>query len=299
VKSLSSAGKSRNSTSGVIYLRDRTWLARGLQVRHGSGCSEGGMTLDRWVPFRNEGAVVRCRLFAFPHAGGSATFYRGLRGSLPPEIDLCPVELPGRAMRLDEPPMTSMSILMERLSSELQPLMGAPFGFFGHSVGAWTAFEAARKLRSRDGRTAMHLFVSGRGRPNVAAADRPRPRSDHDLLAILDRYGGTPAAVMQRAELVAALLPALKADLALAEGYAGDPGDCIACPITAFGGADDVAHSGSLDSWRELSSGKFRTCVLPGGHFYFSPAAEALAQEIARDLHASLDVAASAASAHT
>src|SRR6266567_2306284 len=145
-----------------------------------------GMTLDRWVPFRNEGAVVRCRLFCFPHAAGNATFYRPLRRFMPPEVDLCPVELPGRAARLDEPPFTSMSALMERLYHVLQPLMVVPFGFFGHSVGACMAYEAARQLRSVDGRSAVHLFVSGRRSPNRASADSPpvRLRSDHDLLAI-------------------------------------------------------------------------------------------------------------------
>ena len=42
---------------------------------------------------------------------------------MPPEIDLCPVELPGRAARLDEPPFISMSALMEELGHALQPLM--------------------------------------------------------------------------------------------------------------------------------------------------------------------------------
>ena len=246
------------------------------------------MTLDKWVPFRNEGPVVRCRLFCFPHAGGNATFYRPLRRFMPPEVDFCPVELPGRAARLDEPPFTSMSALMEGLNGALQSLMGVPFGFFGHSVGACMAFEAARQLRSVDGRVAVHLFVSGRGSPKFAPADAPqaRPPSDLDLLAILGRFGGTPAAVMQRPELIAALLPALRADLALVAGYAVDSADRVACPITAFAGADDVA--GSLQSWRDFTRGKFRSCIFPGGHFYFSPAAAALAMEIIQDLYASV-----------
>ena len=133
------------------------------------------MTLDRWVPFRNEGAAIRCRLFAFPHAGGNAAFYRPLRRFMPPEIDLCPVELPGRAARLDEPPFMSMSALMEELRHALRPLMAVPFGFFGHSVGSWMAYEAARQLRSLDSRSAMHLFVSGRCSPNLVSA-APLPR---------------------------------------------------------------------------------------------------------------------------
>jgi medium-chain acyl-[acyl-carrier-protein] hydrolase len=248
------------------------------------------MTLDRWVPFRNEGAAIRCRLFAFPHAGGNAAFYRPLRRFMPPEIDLCPVELPGRAARLDEPPFVSMSALMEELRHALQPLMAVPFGFFGHSVGSWMAYEAARQLRSLDGRTAIHLFVSGRRSPDPAPAPSlpPRPRSDHELLAILDRFGGTPAAIMEHPELLAALLPALRADLALADGYSVDPEYHIDCPITALGGADDPSESGGIQSWKEFTRGKFRTRLFPGGHFYISTAAEALTGEFVQDLHATL-----------
>ena len=244
------------------------------------------MTLDKWVPFRTEGTAVRCRVFCFPHAGGSAAFYRPLRGFMPPEIDFCPVELPGRAARFAEAPLGAMSALIEQLTDALKPLMGVPFAFFGHSVGSCVAYEAARQLRSADRSGAVHLFVSGRGRPEFASTDhRPaRPRSDRELLAILDEFGGTPAAVMQCPELVAALLPALRADLALVEGYAIDPGDYIACPISAFGGAEDLARSGSLQSWRSLTRGKFRTCVFPGGHFYFSAAPAALARELIQDL---------------
>ena len=247
------------------------------------------MSLDRWVPFRTESAGVRCRIFSFPHAAGSAAFYRPLRRAMPPEIDLCPVELPGRAARLDEPPFTTMSALLEQLGAALQPLMTVPFGFFGHSVGAMLAYEAARWLRAPDGQGALHLFVSSRGAPSLPAADPPpaRVRSDKDLLVILNRFGGTPAAVLQRPELVAALLPVLRADLTLADGYVFEPGDRVACPVTAFGGADDRTNSNALDSWSSVTRKKFRTCIFPGGHFYFSPAAEALADQIIGDLRAS------------
>jgi medium-chain acyl-[acyl-carrier-protein] hydrolase len=110
------------------------------------------------------------------------------------------------------------------------------------------------------------------------------------LLAILRRFGGTPAAVMQRPELIAALLPGLRADLALVDGYAVGPGDRVSCPITAFGGTNDVAHSGSLQSWRDFTAARFRTCIFPGGHFFFSPAGEALANEIIADLRVPVEV---------
>src|SRR5205814_2325282 len=144
-----------------------------------------------------------------------------------------------------------------------QPLMTVPFGFFGHSVGAWVAYEAARRLRAADGRAAVHLFVSGRGAPGGVSAGTPgtRARSDNELLAVLARFGGTPTAIMHRPELITALLPALRADLEVAEAYAVEPGNRVTCPITAFGGADDVSHSSALQSWGGFTSNKFRTCI--------------------------------------
>lgn len=251
------------------------------------------MTLDKWIPFRNEGAGVRCRLFAFPHAAGNAAAYRPVRHLMPPEIDFCPIELPGRAARICERPLTSMSALIDRLYDVLQPLMGVPFGFFGHSVGAWLAYEAARQLCAIDGRTAVHLFVSSRNSPRRASADFPQarpPLSDDDLFSILQSFGGTPVAVMQRPELMAALLPALRADLALVDEYTVDSRYRIGCQITAFGGVDDVSHCGSLRSWEDFTYGKFRSCMFSGGHFYFSPVATALVKEIVEDLRTSLGV---------
>jgi medium-chain acyl-[acyl-carrier-protein] hydrolase len=246
------------------------------------------MTLDRWVPFRNESARVCFRLFAFPHAAGNSALYRPLRHYMPPEFDFCPVELPGRAARLDELPIISMSALMEELRYVLPPLMSVPFAFFGHSVGAYAAYEAARQLRSLDGRTAVQLFVSGRRSPGLGDPRPARLRSDRQLLAILDMYGGTPAAITQRPELMAVLLPILRADLALADSYAVNAGDAITCPITAFGGVDDTACSSSLWSWREFTRGQFRACIFPGGHFYFSTTPDALVKEIVQDLRAAM-----------
>ena len=92
---------------------------------------------------------------------------------------------------------------------------------------------------------------------------------------------------MQRQELIAALLPALQADLALADQYAMESADQLACSITAFGGADDDSHSGCLESWSKFTRAKFRTRIPPGGHFYVSLAAEALVAAIIHDLRTS------------
>jgi surfactin synthase thioesterase subunit len=73
-----------------------------------------------------------------------------------------------------------MGALMERLGRALEPLMGVPFGLFGHSVGAFMAFEAARQLRSVDGRDGSYEFppLSAAGMPPKRRRIASKSRSD-------------------------------------------------------------------------------------------------------------------------
>ena len=103
---------------------------------------------------------------------------------------------------------------------------------------------------------------------------------DADLLAAMIRYGATAAAVMERKELMAAVLPALRADLELCESLCPGAGVRLSCPITVFGGADDAIEAGSLQAWREFTADAFRIRIFPGGHFYLSTAGRALVAEI-------------------
>ena len=162
---------------------------------------------------------------------------------------------------------------MEQLASRTPPADVGAVRVFGHSVGAWMAYEAARQLRSLDGRTAVHLFVSGRGtQRRLRRSSSGRQRSIDELLAILDRYGGTPAAIMQRPELARRSLPACEPILPV-DGYTVDPGD-IDCPITAFGGE----RPRDPDAFYE----RFHPRKIPHLRSDFtSPAPEALAKEFA------------------
>ena len=244
-------------------------------------------TLDAWVPFRSA-HECRYRVLGFPHAGGSAASYRNWRTFAAPGIDFCPVELPGRGSRNSEAPLTSLAELVARIASPIEPLLDVPFAFFGHSVGACLALECARRIRARDGRTAVHLFLSGRGAPQVEQrAIDPHRMTDDALISMLRCLGGTPRAVLEHRGLIAALLPTIRADLALAESQRISDVACLPCPVTAFGGSDDTSvDPKSLEAWRHATCGRFRACWIPGGHFYPPTGVASVMREIRRDLEA-------------
>jgi medium-chain acyl-[acyl-carrier-protein] hydrolase len=255
---------------------------------HQAGTSDAAPvvdTLDAWVPIHSDRGC-RYRVLGFPHAGGSAAAYRSWRTFVGPEIDFCPVELPGRGSRSGETPLTSLAELVERIAGPIEPLLNVPFAFFGHSVGARIAFECAHRLRARDGRTATHLFLSGRGAPQVEERlSSPHGMTDDALIAMLRRLGGTPREVLENRAFAAALLPMIRADLALAESQGIGEADCLSCPVTAFAGSDDASVGpDALDAWRHATRGRFRAFWVPGGHFYAPAGVAAVMREILRDL---------------
>src|SRR5207344_3079029 len=99
------------------------------------------------------------RLFCFPYAGGGAAVYRSWRTELPDGVELWAVRPPGRELRYKERAYHRMGPLVDALEKELEPVLDLPHAFFGHSLGAITAFEVARQLERR-GRGPRQVLVS-------------------------------------------------------------------------------------------------------------------------------------------
>ena len=91
---------------------------------------------NRWISRSPRVARSRIRLFCFPYAGGGAAIYRRWNELLPPQIEVCTLQLPGRELRIHEPPMTDMSAVVELIADAIAPYCDQPFALFGHSMGA-------------------------------------------------------------------------------------------------------------------------------------------------------------------
>lgn len=227
------------------------------------------------------------RLFCFPYAGGRASIFRTWPDSLPMTIEVCSVELPGRASRLNEPPFTRLLPLVQALADALSPHLYKPFAFFGHSLGALVSFELARQLRAQGAPAPVHLFVSGVGAPHIRNPDSavhglPEPQ----LKDKLRRLNGTPTAVLEHAELMQIMLPILRADFAIYETYAYADEPPLGCPISVFGGVQDRAVSRErLEAWRDQTSTSFSLRMLPGDHFFIHTAQSLLLRMLSQELH--------------
>jgi medium-chain acyl-[acyl-carrier-protein] hydrolase len=245
-----------------------------------------GTTGGPWIRISSAPGQRRMRLFCLPCAGGGAGMYRGWRRLLPADVELGLVHLPGREARIAEAAPRAMEDLVPPLADALEPYLDAPFGLFGHSMGALVAFEVARELRRRGAPEPAAILASAHRAPH-----RPYPRPpihglpDAEFLRRLARLGGIPAEILAHQEILDLLLPAMRADVTLCETYRFEPGERLSCPIVVYGGESDVdVTPEDLAGWREATTGPVSIHKFPGDHFYLNADPRALLERVARDL---------------
>lgn len=213
----------------------------------------------------------RLRLFCLPHAGGGSIAFHSWRAKLPPLVQICPVLLPGREMRLEESFYTQMDPLVEAITQELTPWLEVPFVVFGHSMGALLAFEWVRNLRRNGLPMPNWIFLSGRPAPD-AQMDSSSLQSlpDREFLEQLTlRYQGISQEFLRDPDLIQFFLPVLRADIAVVESYQFHAEAPLDCPMTVFGGVEDATASyEQLLAWKNHTQERFQLQLFPGGHFY-------------------------------
>lgn len=242
---------------------------------------------NAWIFGRRTTPQARWRLFCLPNAGGGASAYVPWINGLAPEIDVYPVQLPGRENRLTERPIGSMDEMSDALAQALLPHCDRPFAFFGHSMGALIGFALTRHLRQRGLPLPEQLFLSAYRAPQIPLEASWHLLPDDELLQKILTLNGTRGEVFANPELRRMLLPIFRADLTLCDTYAWMPEEPLNVPITVFGGQEDKrAEQKSLDAWREHTSAAFTLHMLPGDHFFWHGNAQPVWQIIAQALSA-------------
>jgi medium-chain acyl-[acyl-carrier-protein] hydrolase len=222
------------------------------------------------------------RLICFPFAGAAAGAYRDWPALLPDTVEVLAIQLPGREDRLREEPFTTMEPVVRALGQVLRPYLDLPVALFGHSGGALLAFEVARALATRAG-IAAHLLVSGHRAAHLPARGEPlHALPDGPFLERIAALDGTDPEVFAREELRRVVLPALRADVAMWEGYRYRPGAPLPGPVTALGGdADPLVPEEDLRAWAEHTSAEFRVRVFTGAHFFLHSSRDEVLRTVA------------------
>jgi medium-chain acyl-[acyl-carrier-protein] hydrolase len=210
---------------------------------------------------------MKIRLLCFPSAGAGALSYRSWLSAFPADVEVIPVELPGRGARIKEALYSDARMLANTLISELASYLERPYAMFGHSVGALLAYEVARAAKTDP----IHLFVSARHSPDyLCAARTSHDLPDDALCQELRSMGGMSEILLREPDIMRLLLPAIRADLSMTETYLPDRVPFVLqCPITAYAGTNDGrVLPAQMEGWSRYTSNTFRLHTMHGGHFY-------------------------------
>ncbi|MFO0757911.1 MAG: alpha/beta fold hydrolase [Byssovorax sp.] len=244
---------------------------------------------DPWLPFRRPKPAARLRLFCFPYASGGASLYRAWAAGLPADVEVCAVQLPGREGRIAETPITKMTEMVPKVADALAPHLDLPFVLFGHSMGSIIAFELCRELRRRKAAMPLHLIASGCHSPDLPDRDVIHDKPDEVILAHLGTFGGTSAAALQNPELMAMVMPLIRADGSITETYVFTEEEPLDLPLTVFGGElDPKATRETIEAWRPHSKGPVTIEYFPGDHFFLNSHRDQVIAAVSRAIRRTL-----------
>jgi len=200
------------------------------------------------------------------------------------DVELWPIQLPGRENRVGEPYPASVVEIADAIARDPALPFDGRFVLFGHSLGTIIAYEVAQRLRRSGRAQPERLIMSAHRAPHIPLSRLPTWNlPTPDFLRRLIELKGTPRQVFENDDLLALVLPRMRADLRLDETYRhSDIHAPLSCPITVFGGTQDVETAPEhLEAWRTVTAGPFGVRMFEGDHFFIQSNRASLIEAVA------------------
>jgi medium-chain acyl-[acyl-carrier-protein] hydrolase len=207
-------------------------------------------------------------LFCFPHAGGSASFFKNW--IINDNIKIVPIEYPGHGSKYCMPLCESMYQLIDYLTEELisqyHLLSAHSFSFFGHSMGATVSYELSKALEERYQLVTNHLFISSKSSPENRLEQSKF--TEIQLKEMLLQMGGVSEHFLELEEVTEVFFPIIRADLKLLEDYHRYNNLKLRSNATLFRGLNDSVTRESMESWKSYVNEINSFHTFNGNHFY-------------------------------
>lgn len=229
------------------------------------------------------------KLFCLPYAGGSASIYLKWAKSMSnSDIDLIPIEYKGHGIRMDEEFYENFSDMIEDvyqiISDEIANM--DTYMIYGHSMGAYVAFEVASLLEQRRNCYALHVFLSGREAPCYWGKNKKviSNLSEEKFLSEIVNYGGMESSYLKDKEVLDIILPIIRNDFRIIESMNKDQEyRALNSPLSIMNGKSDSCLSEErVKEWKRFSAFVCNIRYYDGGHFYINDHIDEICDYICR-----------------
>ncbi|MBF0450679.1 MAG: polyketide synthase dehydratase domain-containing protein [Candidatus Magnetomorum sp.] len=251
-----------------------------------------------WLPNYHAQSSAKIRLFCFAHGMAGASLFNEWIKNMPPEIEVCPVQLPGKENRLKEDAIDTIPELINIMEQMLPPLLDRPYAFLGNSYGCLIAFRLAYRLNQiMPQNKPLYLFASAYTSPLIypnsalqmfkktMRVDRIPPYdqlSSEQIEAHIETFMSEEMQLrdefMNQFQInqneyrkwMKATFRSSLADLNMVDTYIHDINEePFDIPVIVFHGNNDPYNTiKDMESWKALTTGKFSIKIFDAGHLF-------------------------------
>lgn len=210
------------------------------------------------------------KLFCFAYAGGSAMFYNRWQELIHGNIEIIPVEMPGRGTRFNEKLCNNMEELVEDLYYSIEERLTDEYMFYGHSMGSWIVYFLLERIRKAGVRMPERIFLSGKEAPHIKKYYTVYHKlSTSDFIKSVYSLGGISKELFKNVEAMQIYIPILKNDYQVVETCQFiNNEESFDFDITIFNGTQDSLTEEEVFSWSLYTNKNFEVYSFDGGHFF-------------------------------
>jgi surfactin synthase thioesterase subunit len=211
----------------------------------------------------------KLNLFCLPFAGGNKYSYRGYVKHSPPNLNIIPVELPGRGARFKEPLLKDAHAMANDVLKQIEPLLGEPYAIYGHSMGTLIGYLLTKKIISKLFPKPKFLVFTGSGGPSVRQTEPVRYLLPKDkFIQKVRELGGCPEEILQDENMMIFFEPILRADFQVVETYQYTASPPFDIPINVMIGLGEKVNYEQAMAWKNESTARVEVRQFPGKHFF-------------------------------
>jgi surfactin synthase thioesterase subunit len=211
------------------------------------------------------------QIVMFPFGGGSGYSYMELIKAIDADVEIIVINPPGHFMD-GAKALESIDAMVYLYSKELRPLLKNNPLFFGHSIGAYVAYDVCKILAKEI--PIKKMILSSANPPNHAmdSVDLDSEMDRETLIKKSTKLGGMPHLFKDEPELLEMFITGLRADLKALENYTPEkPENVKKLNVNAsvlYSEEDYILVPSKIREWEfYLECSEF--IPFAGDHFYF------------------------------
>ncbi len=228
---------------------------------------------------------TKINLFCLPFAGGNIYSYQSYLKYAPQELNIIPLELPGRGRRFGEALLTNIHAVAEDIYQKMKYRLNEPYAIYGHSLGTLLGYLVTQRIIQEHQHQPEYLFFTGRAGPSVALKEPPRyllPREAF-FKKIAD-LGGTPSEILEDEDMKDIFEPILRADFETVETFKYQAILPFEIPVNVIIGDQEDITLQDAWAWQQETTIPIEVAQMAGKHFFIFSNAQKIVEVICHKL---------------